>query len=360
MAARRNQGGRRDSEFKWKVYKSEKRDKRKEEKKKTKERELKEFREMLGNSMNQAVQRGIYELKRDNPGLASYDVLLDKHMNHYAIEDKARDLYAKHFGDFEQELEEGAEKVTISKAQLTARANYIADSLKDYVAMGEMLNEKGKKMLLTGHLKYEGEEAPKGIKGFFYKMRHKAKTDGQKKLNQKFDTFENWAAMIESGHSDDPEFTKLSNKLKNMRLYDASVEVLREGGIISAKNYGKFKGKVIHKTERGGKAIEKTLEKKLEDDLTEEEKGKDRTIDHYVFPQEEQRLGATGAILTFFGLGLILVKSQGITGNAINFSELISNTGSFLGVGTLILGIVLFLLSRKSFSKRIKRKEKCK
>lgn len=255
--------------------------------------------------VNNAVDEGIRALVKENPKFASFENYLAKHIDEKALSDKIEYLKLK-----------VAQEPGLTNYQKTEKLSH---KISNYVASGGMLDDVGKEKILLGRLE------DKARNGFFRRL-FGPKTDGEKYLQKTFETFDDLSALISSGdyYKRMPELAKSLSTLENLKFLNPAIEVLKDGGLISKKEYQKLKGQVQDRLKEGVYVVPKTIES-------------------YLVPQK-----AAAGILTFFGMGLILATSTGITGNVIRLGDLFSNTGSLIGAGCLLLGIVLFLFSRKS------------
>lgn len=285
--------------------------------------------ERMNSITNEAIQEGLRNLVRDYPRFASFEVFLDKHIDEVALKKKIRELKTN---------------MDISPGEAYKAGELFRDKVVDYVSSGQMLDEEGKEKILETRTEEDAR------KGFLYRMFHRPKTKGTKELSKTFRAFDNLYALVKSGdhEKDKAELEKALRTLRGMDFYDPAIEILRDGDLIDGKGEKRMRKLLESRIKEGKYVIPKITEDYL--------KQPSREIEHYIKP--------AAGILAFFGLGLVLGTSQGITGSAIRYPETFSNTGGLIGGGLLILGLILFLIvktkQRKQKSKFKDKKNKTK
>jgi hypothetical protein len=264
----------------------------------------------MNKMQDEAIQEGLRNLVRDYPRFASFEGFLNQHIDRYALIKKVK------------QLKTGME---IPPGQAYKAAELFREGLVDYVSSGEMLDEEGKEKILKTRTE------PEAKKGFFYRLLHRPKTKGTKDLSKTFRAFDNIYALVKSGDyaKQMPKLEKSLRTLRGMQFYDPAIELLRDGDLIDANGEKRMRGLLESRVKEGAYAVPRIME-------------------DYLRP--------AAGIFALFGVGLILAKSPGITGNTISFNNLFSNTGSLIGAGCLLLGLVLLLVTKKK--KRTKRKSK--
>lgn len=248
-------------------------------------------KKQTGTNLSNAVKQGIEAIVEEHPKFANFQPYLLKHIDHKKIQEKYFELYKESKGLGEQE-----------------RINYIYNELADYVASGSVLDEKGKEIILKNSL----EEKT----GFFHKLFHKSKFDGEKYLNNTMEAFNDLYALFKSGDYAQrmPELTKSVATLHDLNFLDPAVDVLKEYGLIDSKKH-RFLKENIYK--RVGEESKKVV----------------GGIERYIVPEK-----IAASIIGFVGIVLIIFNLN-ITGAVIgeNYPITIGIIGVFMIFFALLL-----------------------
>lgn len=252
-----------------------------------------------GNSINHAVKQGIEAIVEEHPKFANFQEYLLKHLDKKKIQDKVYELY---------------EEASKNKMNEKTATNYIHKELANYIASGAVLDEKGKEIILKNGL----EEKT----GFFHKLLHKSRFDGEKYLNNTMEAFNDLYALFKSGDYSQrmPELTQSVTTLHDLNFLDPAVDVLKEYGLIDSKKH-KFLKENIYK--RVGEESEKVV----------------GGIEKYIIPQK-----IAAAIFGFIGIMLIVFNSN-ITGAVIGNPK--ASLSGFVGILVLFISLGLFLRAGK-------------
>jgi hypothetical protein len=261
-----------------------------------------------------AVQEGIDDLLGNNPKFSNYGEYLSQHIDKNKLYNKIEDFKN------EQKIPEGTKGYAAQKA--------LYGKIVDYVSSGELLDEKGKKTILEQELSGQKKGLTAKIGnvnvrvGNPFKMNKKG---GEKYFNQVMGAFQDFNALMASGNygAKMPSLKKSIDTLEEMNFLAPAIDVLKSHDLLSARKYKFLKNKVYKKVG--------TEHKKLVGDI-----------------KSRVALKTAAGIFGFLGFGLVLGNSQGVTGNTVEFSEVLSSTGSAIGVGCILIGLVLFLIFRKS------------
>ncbi len=305
-------------------------------------KDKKEKEEKLKEAIKLAIDRGVYEFKQKNPGLSSNDAYLQRHINPYAVPDR--------IGQLKEKYERAALDPEKSKKLLR--------DITRFVSSGGMLTKGVKASAKTGSPDDEKQylSLPKRVIGSVFGRRAK----GEKYLHETLDSFEELSGIFGAGDHGEgtADLTKYLESFRTFKPINDSLEALNRTGMIGPRKYRRWKRRLLKNAEKGRKAVPKTIKAYFEQALQKQEELKNpRATQMEPEPQGglEDMIGQAAAILSFFGFGLVLATSPRMTGNAIKVSELFSSTGSLIGAGIFVAGLVLMLLTRKRKIKRIKR-----
>jgi hypothetical protein len=258
----------------------------------------------IGDSINSAVKQGIEAIVEEHPKFANFQEYLLKHLDKKKIQEKVYELYEE--ASKNQMNEENAKR-------------YIYNEIADYVASGEVLDERGKKMVLKSGL----EEKT----GFLHKFFHKQKFDGEKYLNNTMEAFNDLYALFKSGDYAQrmPELTQSVATLHDLNFLDPAVDVLESYGLIDSKKHKFLKENIYKKVGEESKKVVGGIEK-------------------YIVPQK-----VAASIIGFAGI-MLLVFNLTITGAVIGSNSQIT-VGTF-GMFMIFFALLLFFRPlKRSFKK---------
>jgi hypothetical protein len=279
--------------------------------------------------IQEAKRAGLSSLV-SQPGLDKYAVLIsnsvDNNKVNYLINQIEEELHGKN----------------ISQKQ---HNEILYKNLASYFAQGLPLKDATRATVL--------DESREGLEkqGFFEKIGdflrpHKFK--GEKYFEKASNAYSDMYDILSQdkvAQKELPELTKAAQTLRMYSFLDVALKNFKVHGLKDDKWYKKW-SKELHM-----------------DTLESSEKGM-KNLETYISSQKEKNLEnyatqkAAAGILAFFGAGLILGTSQGITGNAVKYPEVFSGIGSLIGGGILILGLILFLMiKRKERKQKSKNKE---
>jgi hypothetical protein len=255
-----------------------------------------------------AVQEGIYNILENNPNFKVYPQYLQEHINQNTL-DNVIEHYKKEVADSKPANNYEAGQELYAK-------------IVEYVSSGQMLDKEGKKVILKEGLAGQDKTLVGRISrmGKVGKFLHNPEK-GEKYFNQVMEAARDFVALSASGNYTPKDKEELNNSikiLKEQHFYSAMNDIMKSRDLLSDKKYAKRK-RSAHRT------VVKT---------------------HKTLDRMASKMAA--GIFAFFGFGLVLGNSKGVTGNAIEFSEVLSSTGSAIGVGCILIGLVLFLIFRKS------------
>jgi hypothetical protein len=250
--------------------------------------------EKKGNPINYAVQQGIESIIGEHPKFANFQEYLLKHIDQKKIQEKFYNLY-------KEASNKGMNEKDAKK--------HIYKELTNYVASGDVIDDKGKEVILK-----EGLEEKTG---FFHKIFHRTKFDGEKYLNNTMEAFHDLYALFKSGDYAKrmPELTQSVATLHDLNFLDPAVDVLKSYGLIDSKKH-KFLKENIYK--RVGEESEKVI----------------GGIEKYIVPEK-----IAASIIGFIGV-MLIVFNLNITGAAIGNSSNI--TIGITGVFFIFFALLLF------------------
>lgn len=265
--------------------------------------EKKNQKESKSDYIDSAIQTGINSLIKSHPRFANFQPYLMEHIDEERIKEKIYNLH-----------EEAKEK----KLEGKEAKYFIGKNLANYVASGEMIDEKGKKVILKNSLE---EKA-----GFFHKLFHKPKSNGEEYLDNTMEAFQDLYALFKSGDYAKrmPELTESVATLHDMQFLDPAVDVLKSHGLIDDKKYNFLKENIYKKVgEEYGKVVS--------------------GIEKRIIPGAYQKIAAS--IFLIFG-AFLLITNISITGAVIGSVK--HSVKGIVGVSSMIFSAILFLLNKKT------------
>lgn len=252
--------------------------------------------------INSAIEFGIKSIINSHPRFANFQDYLMKHIDENKIKEKVYDLH-----------EEAKEKKLIGEKA----KSFISKNLANYVASGEIIDERGKEVILKNSL----EEKT----GLFHRLFSKQKFSGEKYLDNTMEAFQDLYALFKSGDYSQrmPELTESVATLHDMQFLDPAVDVLKSHGLINDKKYKFLKEKIYSKVGDEYSKVVSGIEKRI-------------------IPEAYQKIAAS----IFLGFGaILLISNMEITGAVIG--SLKHSIKGIIGIFSMILSAVLFLSINK-------------
>ncbi len=259
----------------------------------------------LDKLVNSAVQEGIDTIIKENPKFASFQTYLAKHINNYQLEEKIENLKL-----------EVAKEPGLDNYQKTKK---LSKQISSYVASGEMLDDIGKETILKKSLE------DKTKKGFFHKIFHRTKFDGEKYFDKTMEAFEDFYALFKSGDYAKrmPELSKSVETLHDMKFLNPAVDVLKIHGLIDDKKYKFLKTNIYNKIGQESAKLSTDVEK-------------------YIIPEAYK---VAASIMIVFGITFLALTGVNMTGNLIG--NMPAKVSGLWGGGFILLGLLLFLITKK-------------
>jgi len=249
----------------------------------------------LGEVVNSAVEEGVEGIIEGRPRFSGQEEFLLQH-----IDKKKIKTYATNIGKQLQNYKD-------PKKAEKAIGKFYKD-LAGYVASGELLDEKGKEIVLRASWERKA-------RSWFGGGEAKEVLRGEKYLDKVMGSFRDIYRLLKNPDYAQrmPELAKAAATVNDMGFIDAVVNVLYKDGLMDKHKYIFFKKAIRKRAEEGA---EYTQQK----------------IQDYIMPQK-----AAAAILGVLGLATILTTSK-ITGGAIGASKS-DLFGLIAGVLLLVSGI---------------------
>ena len=244
--------------------------------------------------VNYAIQKGVGYLIKEHPLFGGFQQYIADHVNQDGIWNKFNETYSK-------EIEDGTSRDNAKKIAYK--------KIESYIASGNLLDEEGKKVILTEGLK----EETGGLRKLFHN-----EMLGEKYLNATINTFKGLDNLMQSGDYAErhKEMADAITKLKDSGFHYAATRILREGGIIDAN-------------------AEKSMLKMVYKKVDEQPKR--------VIGELEQKIAA------FVGILLVLFNLR-ITGAVIGGDSVI--TGGIVGIFMLLFSLLLYFRPLKRTFKK--------
>lgn len=254
--------------------------------------------------LENAVQGGIKMIIKNHPRFENFQNYLIKHIDEEKIEEKFKELY-----------EEAKEK-KIKGEQIP---QFLYEELRDYIASGSMLDERGKEVILKNT-----EEKPKSILeniASFFGYRS-SKDEGERYLHNTMGAFQDLYALFESGDYSKrmPELTKSVSTLYDLKFLDPALDVLKSYGLIDERKYEFLKENIYQRVGKESENVVKGIEK-------------------YIVPQK-----IAASIFGLFGLGMIIFNLS-LTGAVIETSTKLTN--NIVGAILILVSMILLLIQKR-------------
>ncbi|MFH1503143.1 MAG: hypothetical protein ABIE36_00605 [Candidatus Diapherotrites archaeon] len=262
------------------------------------------------NQLNGAVQSGIETIIENHPRFANFQEFLVKHIDQRKIQEKYFELY-------EEALKKGLDK---EKGE-----DYIYNGITNYVASGDVIDEKGKEIILKNSL----EEKSKNI---FQRIFQRRKINGEKYLDNAMEAFHDLYTLFKSGEYAQrmPELTESVTTLYDLNFLDPAVDVLKAYGWIDNKKHKFLKENIYNRAGEESQKVVGGIEKYIVPK---------KTIEREIIPQKR-----VASIIGLFGIILIAANLK-ITGAVIGDTSKI--TIGIAGGLLLLLSLLIFLKKPK-------------
>jgi cell division protein FtsI/penicillin-binding protein 2 len=225
--------------------------------------------------------------------------------------------------EIKEEIEK--RKITSPKEQY----KIIYEGIANYVASGNALNEKGKKILLKENYKGKSEQGTlEKIINFFKPSKFEGEKYFEKASNAYRDMYD-ILSQDEVAQQKIPELTKAAESMRMYGFLDTALNIFKTHGMMDDKLYKKLSQELYSKTsmdaQKGMKGIEAYIMSKGNE-------------------EKEEYSKAAALILGLFGMILIMTNLR-MTGAAIgNISNV---TLGLLGMGMAAGALLLFLKTQK-------------
>ncbi len=213
------------------------------------------------------------------------------------------------------------------------QAEIIYEGIANYVASGQALNDKGKKVLLEKS--YEGKENQSFLEKIVDFIKP-SKFEGEKYFEKARNAYGDMYDILSQDKAAQQEFPELTRAAKSMKLYgflDIALKNFKVHGMMDEKTHKKLSNKLYQKTsEESVKGI--------------------RGIEDYILSRSEKASGTykvAASIMVIFGAILVAFAGVNITGNVIG--NIPSKTSGIWGGGLILLGSILFLIAKKKHKK---------
>lgn len=254
----------------------------------------------LETMIGSAVSTGISSITKNHPRLKGQEQFLTRY-----LDEKTLSQYAGKFAKKYEELDEKDKPRFVEE---------FYNNIAGYVASGELLNEKGKELILRRGWKRKAKMS------WFGKNPAKEILQGEEYLDKVTESFkELYELMATTGYAQSmPRLAGAVKTVYDAGFWDAAINVLYENKKINDKKYLTLKRALKEKVESGVKEV-------------------NRHLDEY--------LGTAAVVFGGIGLIVILVTAiaNGITGNIIGITKAESFPALVFGFSSLVAGIFLIL-----------------
>jgi 5-bromo-4-chloroindolyl phosphate hydrolysis protein len=285
----------------------------------------------LDKAIGPASEFAINTIAKDYPAFAGSAPYIASHIDKRRVTNKFYELYGQ---------------VKDSNKNYGKKEEFIFNGIANYIASGEAFDDEGNEIIFGKGLNEKT--------GFFHRMMRRQRLKGERELNDKMRMMNEVYNLVTSNPEEysklAPEVMKRAVYLKRANLMQPLAKILKSHGNMGEREIKNFYKDVNAYARENIPEMKEEMKGYLRVEKNEE--GSNR---HQRNQSKLETMAQAAAILTFFGFGLILVRIPGITGSVINSSGLFSDVGSLIGSIILLLGIALFLVSRK-----YRRKNKCK
>lgn len=211
-----------------------------------KEKGKKNKNDDLNQVVNAAYTDGIEALFENNPKFKQYEEYIQKH-----IDKNALGKVINHFVEKSKDKENSSEKY---------RKEYIHSNIANYIASGEILDDKAKKVVL----KVGALEEKAGSWNPISKLFIKRKLEGEKYLENTLEAFQDLYSLFKSGDYAQkmPKLAEAVQTVNNMGFLDSAMDVLESYGLINEKRYNIIKKSIKEKTKENAEAAIREIESK--------------------------------------------------------------------------------------------------
>lgn len=265
-------------------------------------------RKQDNNYINSAIQEGINSLVKAHPRFSGFQEYLAKHIDTNKIGEKTQQLYNE------------AESMGYNGDR--AR-QFIAKGIREYIASGEMLDERGKAVILKNSL----EEKT----GFLQRIFKGKNNQGEKYLDNTMGAFQDLYSMFNSGNYAErmPELQESISTLYDLQFLDPAIDVLKSYGLMDTKKHKALKEQVYRRANEQSENLVSGIEKRV-----------------MYSPQQ-----VAASIIGFLGICLIIFNLK-ITGAVIGTSNF--SISGIIGLFILFLSLIFFLKSSKKKIRKLK------
>lgn len=256
----------------------------------------------LGEIVDSAVNEGIGAIVEAHPRFKGQENFMLNYIDHKNLN--------KYLAEEVKKIQKGEYK------NKEAAEEAFKEKFANYVASGELFNEKGKEFILRKSLGKESRSWWSG--GWAREIR-----EGENYLDKTFNAFNDLYNLIKTGDyaKKMPKLAKAIEQIDSARFTNAAFDILYERGVVNKNNYRAIKSAIVKGVKELSDYSYKTLESQI--------------------PQK-----AAASIMALAGLGVLLTSNK-ITGAVIGNSSVSSIPALIFGIAALIAGIYLFVKLKK-------------
>ena len=282
----------------------------------------------LDKTIRPASEFAIKTIAEDYPAFASSAPYIASHIDQNRVMDKFYELYGQ---------------VKDSKKDRKDKEKFIFNGIANYIASGEAFDEQGNEIIFGKGLNEKT--------GFFHRMIKRQRLKGERELNSKMRMMNEVYNLVTSNPEEysklAPGVMKRAVYLKRANLMQPLAKILKSHGNMSEREIRNFYRDVNAYAKENIPEMKEEMNSYLRIEKNEGNSGGQKGN-----ASKLESMAQAAAILSFFGFGLVLARLPGITGSVINSSGLFSDVGSLIGSIILLLGIGLFLVSRRLIKKK--------
>lgn len=255
-----------------------------------------------------AIKTGISDFIKRNPEMQGVQNILTKYVDQNTVRTIFGELYGK-----------AKEKGRMSSDE--AR-DFAYSAIREYIGGGELLDTRGKKILIRSELEKKLEEKEKGL---MFKIFHHNQVRGRKYMNKAMDAFDDLSVLLKTGDYQKrmPEITKAVDTLYDLKFLEPAIEVLKEYNLIGNWKYNSLKRDLYRKAKSEAKTMIGGI---------------------------ESYVSKAAAIIGFLGI-LLTIFNLSITGNVIGGDSTVT-----LGIIGIFMIFFALLLSIRPLKKALKSK----
>jgi hypothetical protein len=274
-------------------------------------------RSILNNKklIEYGMNEGLSVLLENNPHLKKYQNYLEKHIDQSRIKTKLSQLN-------EEMSSGGGGNYLTSAKKYEEKEKLFVEDIANYVSSGELLDERGKKLLL----KRGGLEEKAKSTNPFTKFFAKRELKGEKYLENTIDAFQDLYSIFSSGDYAKrmPEIAEATQTVNDMGFLKPAIEILKDYGLMNNNKYKILKKAINEKTREGVETATKGIE-------------------NYLSLKQ-----AAIIVMGFIG-AFIVFTSVTITGGVIG--TLNTQSIKFAGALLCLIALILFLMVTKKKNK---------